>query len=158
MNAKDLLERFECHQYTGQTCTDVTYFFRAPKPIRRLSGESDILYIGKTAQGINSRYRQETRANNSPGNTQQTNIRTTYIFRRLEIPQPTCFFIKVEDFHLQGNDCAAFLEKLRFWDKKFYIGLNIFPETNDIVIPLEKYLLISYADEHLEVPPLNNRV
>ncbi|MGL1077529.1 hypothetical protein ACSTLI_08045 [Vibrio parahaemolyticus] len=34
----------------------VVYFFRSQKPIPRVRGESDILYIGKTKQTIHQRY------------------------------------------------------------------------------------------------------
>ncbi|MEF1175253.1 hypothetical protein [Vibrio sinaloensis] len=34
----------------------VIYFFRSVRPVPRLRGESDILYIGKTKQSIKGRY------------------------------------------------------------------------------------------------------
>lgn len=158
MRSIDLLQQFDWHEYSGQTDSDVTYFFRAPRSINRLRGESDIFYIGKTEQSIRMRYEQETRTINSPKNTQQTNIRTTYIYQQLEIPNPTCYFTKSLVMRLSEYECSVFLEKLKTWDKKFFLGLGVAPHQNRIVIPVEKYLLISYADEHLEVPPLNNRV
>ncbi|MGF1841608.1 MULTISPECIES: hypothetical protein [Vibrio] len=36
----------------------VIYFFRSVRPVPRLRGESDILYIGKTKQSIKGRYLQ----------------------------------------------------------------------------------------------------
>ncbi|OBT30678.1 hypothetical protein [Vibrio splendidus] len=39
----------------------VIYFFRSIKPVPRLRGESDILYIGKTKQSIKGRYFQYAR-------------------------------------------------------------------------------------------------
>lgn len=158
MRAVDLLQRFDWHEYSGQMDSNVTYFFRAPSSISRLLGESDIFYIGKTEQGIRTRYEQETRTINSPKNTQQTNIRTTYIYQRLGLSAPKCYFTKSLDMSLFGDECSVFLAKLRTWDKKFYLGLEVNSDRNQVVVPVEKYLLVSYADEHLEVPPLNNRV
>ncbi len=158
MYADDLLQRFDWHEYMGQMDSNVTYFFRAPSSISRLRGESDIFYIGKTEQGIRVRYEQETKTINSPKNTQQTNIRTTYIYQQLGISKPKCYYTKNLDMVLSGDECSMFLEKLRTWDKKFFLGLQINPDHNQVVVPVEKFLLVSYANEHLEVPPLNNRV
>jgi hypothetical protein len=34
----------------------IVYFFKSVKPIPRVKGESDILYIGRTEQSLNKRY------------------------------------------------------------------------------------------------------
>ena len=51
---------------------------------------------------------------------------------------------------LSSEEEQRFSQRLRTWDKRAYIGMG------DHYRPtLEKYLLITYADEHLELPPLN---
>ncbi len=61
--------------YSGQSDCDVTYLFVLDRPVARLVGVSDILYIGKTEQAVRTRCHQETRPSNSASSTQQTNIR-----------------------------------------------------------------------------------
>jgi hypothetical protein len=151
----DLIKELSWEKYEGQVDSNVTYFFLAPNVISRLRGESKVLYIGKTTQCIKKRYDQETNANNSPKNTQQTNIRTTYIYKQLKMQYPECYYTKQIDIKITGDECKKFLEKLKTWDKKFFLGLA---DQKTIKVPLEKYFLVSYADKHLEVPPLNNRV
>jgi len=56
---------------------------------------------------------------------------------------------------LDGDEKCQFLEKIKTWDKRYFNELN--SEDARISVPLEKYLLVMFADEHLEVPPLNNR-
>ena len=50
MNFSGIQNRFEGEMYSGQMDSDVTYAFVLNKPVPRLVGESDILYIGKTEQ------------------------------------------------------------------------------------------------------------
>lgn len=56
---------------------------------------------------------------------------------------------------LSDNERSAFMEGLRTWDKKAFLVLSEKPGTDP---SLEKYLLVRYAMEHLEVPPLNSRM
>jgi hypothetical protein len=48
---KELFSSDEAKQDKG-----IVYFFKSQKAIPRVKGESDILYIGKTKQTLNSRY------------------------------------------------------------------------------------------------------
>jgi hypothetical protein len=50
------------------------------------------------------------------------------------------------------------MKGLRTWDKKGFLSLSERPNADQIEPSLEKYLLVCYAVEHLEVPPLNNRM
>ncbi|MCZ6804722.1 MAG: hypothetical protein O7D86_12525 [Proteobacteria bacterium] len=158
MLAEALFSQFDWIEYSGQMESDVTYFFRSPKLIRRLRGESDILYIGRTENAIRVRYKQETRTNNLPKNTQHTNIRTTYVYRRLGMKKPECFYTKSLNVELPADELRQFTEKVMTWDKKFYL-MNLdagMIETKPF--SMEKYLMVNYADEHLEVPPLNQKI
>ena len=143
-------------EYSGQRDRSVTYIFVASKPIARLRGESDILYIGKTDGEIRKRFKDETENNNTPKNTQATNIRMTHVFRQLNLAgiSYTCFFVEKTTLHLPSEIERTFAEKLRTWDKNAYVRMT---RMADFSMPtMEKYLLITYADEHLELPPLNN--
>lgn len=155
MNSEYLRQRFDCQQYSGQDTGNVTYFFISETPIQRLRGESDILYIGKTRGPIRNRYLAETATNNTPGCDQNTNIRTTYIYKIISPNGPQCFYIQEMFLTLDGDEKCQFLEKIKTWDKRYFNELN--SEDARISVPLEKYLLVMFADEHLEVPPLNNR-
>ena len=132
----------------------MTYVFVASCPIPRLRGESDILYIGETDNTINTRYRQETETNNTGKNTQNTNIRTTHVFRKIRQAgiSVTCYFMKHKLVRLQPENAKSFARKLQTWDKRTYMEMRDYSNPT-----IEKYLLVSYADEHLELPPLNNR-
>ena len=125
-------------------------------PIRCLKGDSDILYIGKTKQAIRSRFAQETRTNNTEGNTQLTNIRMTHVFSQLGLDNTKCFYVNKPDQMLSGDEKRDFVERLRTWDKGFYQKTAKGNPTEQTTVPFEKYLLVMYADEHLEVPPMNN--
>ena len=157
MNFVDIRKDFAWVRYSGQQDKFVTYVVVASQPVPRLKGESDILYIGETDNTIQNRYKQETETNNTPRNTQMTNIRLTYAFRQLRHMgiTATCYFVKgkcVITPPLSLSDANAFAEKLETWDKRTYL------KTSDFTIPsIEKYLLVTYADEHLELTPLNNR-
>lgn len=159
MNFTDIEEEgFGWIEYRDQQDRGVTYVFVAEKPIFRLRGNSDILYIGKTDNSIQIRYRQETETNNTPRNTQRTNIRLTHVFRQLRRMgiEATCYFTKGQAVSppLSSGCSNAFSEMLKTWDKGSYIAST----TSDFASPsIEKYLLVTYAEEHLELPPLNNR-
>lgn len=158
MNFTDIQDRFEWVSYSGQMDSDVTYAFVMNRPVARLVGESDILYIGKTEQAIRVRYEQETRTKNSPRNTQQTNIRTSFVFEKLGLENVKCFYVKGLTVDLSGIDCDTFLEGLQTWDKKAFLALSERPVPPSLAVSLEKYLLVLYTSAHLEVPPLNNRM
>ena len=153
MNREELLAQFDWIEYDGQMDSDVTYFFAAQEPVGRLRGRSDILYIGMTERAIRVRYEEETRTVNSPKNRQNTSIRTTHVYRALCLDSPTCYYTKTLNVELNGTEKARFLNKLMNWDKRFFLKQD---ELATLLVPLEKYLLVQYADEHLEVPPLNN--
>jgi len=144
--------------FSNQVDKNVTYLFALNRRVARLSGASDILYIGKTEQAIARRYEQETRTNNTSRNTQQTNIRMTHVFQRLGIQNVTCHYTKTLSHTLSGAERARFLAECATWDKKFYMQLEGQETASFLEVPLEKYLLVCYAAEHLEVPPMNNRM
>ena len=158
MNFRDIDKDFNWIRYRAQQDRGVTYAFVAEKPIPRLRGKSDILYIGKTDNSIQTRYRQETETNNTPRNTQMTNIRLTHVFRQLRRMgiEATCYFTKGQTVNppLSFRCSEAFSKMLKTWDKRSYIDSNTFDFTSPSI---EKYLLVTYAEEHLELPPLNNR-
>jgi hypothetical protein len=158
MNFATLRDQFDWVPFSGQMDSDVTYAFVLNRAVARLIGESDILYIGKTEQAIRARYEQETRTKNSPKNTQQTNIRTTFVFDKIGLENVACYYIKALTTVLSGGVCDEFLERLRTWDKKSFLALSERPRSPGLGVSLEKYLLVQYASEHLEVPPLNNRM
>ena len=158
MNLATLRDQFDWVPFSGQMDSDVTYAFVLNRPVPRLIGESDILYVGKTEQAIRVRYEQETRTKNSPKNTQQTNIRTTFVFDKIGLENVECYYVKALTTVLSGGVCDKFLEGLRTWDKKSFLALSENPRSPGLEVSLEKYLLVQYASEHLEVPPLNNRM
>jgi hypothetical protein len=158
MNFAVLCDRFEWVLYSGQMDSDVTYTFGLNRPVTRLVSESDILYIGKTEQAIKIRYEQETRTKNSPRNTQQTNIRTSFVFEKIGLANVKCYYVRSLTANLTGAEWAEFLEGLRTWDKKAFLTLSESPKAALDEVSLEKFLLVRYAKEHLEVPPLNNRM
>ena len=154
MNSECLFQRFTCHQYDGQHDTGLTYFFVSTSSIHRLRGESDILYIGKTKASIRNRYLAETATKNTLGCDQNTNIRTTHVYSIICPKGPRCFYIKEMFLTIEGDDKNLFFEKLKIWDKRYFNELH--KDDARVILPLEKYLLVMFADEHLEVPPLNN--
>ena len=104
----------------------MTYVFVASRPIPRLRGESDILYIGETDNRINTRYRQEAETNNTGKNTQNTNIRTTHVFRQIYQAgiSVTCYFMKHKVVRLQPETTKSFAPKLQTWDKRTYMEIR----------------------------------
>ena len=158
MNYSDINDRFQWHTYAGQMDSDVTYMFVLNQPVGRLAGSSDILYIGKTEQSIRARYEQETKTKNSPGNTQQTNIRTTFVFGKIGLDRVRCYYVKNLTFSPSDTERETFMDTLRTWDKKSFIALSERARLPALEVSLEKYLLVRYASEHFEVPPMNNRM
>lgn len=157
MDFKTVQREFKWHRYEEQNDNCVTYMFVAGTSIPRLIGASDILYVGQTTQTIKKRFNQETRSINSSGNTQNTNIRMTHILSHRNIIDYTCVYtaglMMDLDCLLQEN----FLEKLKIWDKKSFLKYVDAYFSRVLTIPIEKYILVEYAHEHLELPPLNNR-
>lgn len=138
--------------------SDVTYVFVGRSAVPRMVGDSDILYIGKTEQAIKVRFEQETRTSNSPRNTQQTNIRLTHILGKIGVNNYQCFYVKELVMKLSGTKKTEFLEKIQTWDKQFFLKLKESNSGGSLEVPIEKYLLVTYTHEHLELPPLNNRM
>ena len=153
MNFADLDFVPDWIRYRGQTNRQVIYVFVASNPIIRLRGQSDILYVGRTSGSIRKRFNEETATNNTSGNTQNTNIRTTYIFGKMKELRidSKCYFTQQDILHLTSRDASTFSDKMRTWDKRAYRNTSDFAKPN-----IEKYILINYANEHLELPPLNN--
>ena len=154
MDFQDIESWAQWFKYCGQQDNAVTYVYVASRPVPRLRGQSDILYIGETENAINVRYKQETQTNNTGKNTQNTNIRTTHVFG--QIPQEgisvTCYFTKHKFLPLRQGNAQSFALMLKTWDKRAYTKMGNYSNPT-----IEKYLLVSYADQHLELPPLNNR-
>ena len=156
MYFQDIINKFRWLKYDEQIDKSVTYIFVSQKRICRLKGYSDILYIGKTKQSIKKRYKQEIVSINTNGNSQSTNLRITHILSEYGLNNCCCYFTKTLSTRLTQNERTNFLSKLKIWDKRFYLN-NYNNIVNRNVIPLEKYLLILYSHEHLELPPMNNR-
>jgi hypothetical protein len=154
VNFQAIHNQFPWVQFTGQSIANVTYVYVLNRHVPRLFGESDILYIGKTRQTMSRRFRQETTFSNTPGNTQHTNIRLTHIFGHLNLANVICYFTAQTDCSLQIAD--PFIKHLQVWDKRCY--RRCVTSGNPVVISLEKRLLVTYAVDHDEVPPLNNRM
>ena len=152
MHFDDIKSQYTWARFSGQNTANVTYIFVSKTNVARLRGSSDILYIGKTDRSIGSRFSEETNTNNTTGNTQLTNIRLTYIIRQLGISNVECYF--TAQLNQATTDCE-FVERLRTWDKKKYLLLKRGALEQ---LSVEKYLLVNYAHDHLEVPPLNNRI
>ena len=57
-NSDDLASEFRELLSSDEAKKDkgIVYFFKSQKPVPRVKGESDILYIGKTKQSLNKRY------------------------------------------------------------------------------------------------------
>jgi hypothetical protein len=158
MNYETIRENHDWIEFSTQIDKNVTYVFVFNRAVASLSGASDILYIGKTEQTIAKRYEQETSTNNTSRNTQQTNIRMTHVFQRLGLQNVKCYYTRTLSHSLSGEEMTKFLRECRTWDKKFCIQLEEQTTEASLEVPLEKYLLVCYAAEHLEVPPMNNRM
>ena len=158
MNFASLQRDFKWLSFDNQMDSDVTYVFVGQSKVPRMIGVSDILYIGKTEQAIKIRFEQETRASNSPKNTQQTNIRMTYILDKIGTNDYQCFYVRKLVMKMSGAKTTDFLEKIKTWDKQFFLKLMDSHSGGSLDVPIEKYLLVTYTHEHLELPPLNNRM
>ena len=158
MNFSEFKKQFDWVPFDGQMDSGVTYVFVSDTEIPRMVGASDILYIGKTDQSIKVRFEQETRTKNSPRNTQQTNIRMTHILGKLGTDHYRCFYTKNLEMRLPDLEQEEFIEKLKVWDKQFFLKLTDAHAGGNMTVPIEKYLLVGYTHEHLELPPLNNRL
>ncbi|MEI8139899.1 MAG: hypothetical protein WCI03_08535 [bacterium] len=154
MDFKTIQNQRQWAQYDGQSIANVTYVYVLNRQVSRLFGSSDILYIGKTLQTMSRRFRQETTVNNTLGNTQHTNIRLTHLFGHLNLANVICYFTAQTDCPFQNAD--PILQHLQVWDKRCY--RRCVTSGNPVVISLEKRLLVTYAVDHGEVPPLNNRM
>jgi len=154
MDFQAIHNQYQWVQYTGQSIANVTYVYVLNRHVPRLFGKSDILYIGKTRQAMSRRFKQETTVNNTLGNTQHTNIRLTHLFGHLNLANVNCYFTTQTDCPLQNAD--PFLQHLQVWDKRCY--RHCVTSGNPVSISLEKRLLVTYAVDHGEVAPLNNRI
>ena len=158
MNFKDGLAGEKWEEFTGQQVREATYMYVASdKSIRRLKGESNILYIGST-QSLNRRHKDETKDRIVQPNTQSTNTRLSYLLPRLTTDKDIdlehkLYFTKVRVKRLAPNEKYDFANLLRVWVKSAHTKGTIDLNTP----PLETYLLVRYAADHLELPPLNNR-
>ncbi len=153
MDFQSIKNLWQWTAYSGQSTNNVTYIYVLNHAVSRLRGQSDILYVGETTKSIVKRYKQETGTKSTGGNTQLTNIRLTNIFGALGLSNVSCYFVDQMTQQIPPGD--SFLSKLQVWDKKRYLEVV---NQNPISVSLEKYLLVTYAADHLEVPPLNNRV
>lgn len=150
----ELKKRINFVEFSGQKDSDVTYCFVYNNMIPRLISSSDIIYIGKTEQPIKKRYYQETNTQFSEKNLQKTNIRTTYVYEKLGLNNVKCFFTTALTIELSDEELKTFLEQLKAFDIQ-YRSYILSKNTNKV--DLEKYLLVSYSSDHLELPPLNNK-
>ena len=149
---KSIQAQFKLVQFASQDTPNATYVFVLNRSIPRLSRSSDILHVGETDDPIASRYQQETSTNNTKGNTQATNIRLTHVFGKLGLStNATCHFTTQRTVQLTPND--PFLQDLMIWAKTNW---RIVAHGSTPVVSLEKYLLVKYAVDHWELPPLNN--
>ena len=139
--------------YSGQTSKNVTYIWVLNRTVPRLVDCSDILYIGATQQPISKRFTQETRTASGGGNTQGTNIRLTHVLSQLGVQNCKLYF--TSQVLCPVIQQSPFFANLQIWDKKNFLA---FAQHNPASVSLEKYLLVMYAADHFEVPPLNNRV
>ena len=150
---------FRWHPFTGQRTRNVTYFYAVTPAVRRLRGESSVLYVGQTENEIAARYKQETETNNTPGNTQATNIRTSYVMRQLRAhgDHIDMFFTESISFVLPKEHVVSYGRLLETWNKNNFVKQFKPRPDGTLSCEIEKFLIANYADEHLEVPPLNNR-
>lgn len=156
MNFNSIPGHFKWIRFSNQTDKNVTYIYVIDRQINRFIGSSDILYVGKTKQPINKRYNQQINANNTPGNTQSTNIRLTHIFGSIGLSNCECYYTCQMDYILPRPIQNGFLKELETWDKNHYLKVKPPTPNTRVTVSLEKYFLVKYAVDHLEVPPLNN--
>ena len=159
MNFEDISSAYEWEFLSGQDYNNVTYVVVASKHIPRLWGESNILYVGFTKGAIRNRYKQQTTTRPRPRSSQNTNTRNTHVLKRLEGMGIThcVYFVQESLVTLEHGKRAEFDSLLESWVISVYNadkdrGYEANPPPS-----LERYLLVKYANEHLELPPLNNR-
>ncbi len=149
--------RFPRQRFSGQENRGVTYMYVSKPAIPRVRGQSPILYVGKTEQSIARRIQDETRSNNTPGNTQNTNIRLSAVFAEVARSGHSIetYFTKGLAFTPSTADRDAMLAILQVWDKRAWVELtrNGSPAAG---LSIEKFVLCHYAAAHLELPPMNN--
>jgi len=151
-------QRFQWHRYTEQDDASVTYIYTVAPPVSRLNGRSSVLYIGKTEQPISKRFAQETRTNNTPGNSQATNIRTSHISQLLldRGDKISLYYTRSLSFDLLGREAEEFGRNLQTWNKSHFQRFFKPDSRGKVTVSIEKYLLVEYAKNYWEVPPLNN--
>ena len=141
MNFEDI--DVDWKRFRDQEDEGVTYVYVAERPLRRLRGTSDILYIGRTTGSIKLRVQQQTTtAPLERGGG--TNSRLTHVLNQLRGWR--CFYVDGSRWPLSPSD-----------RREFNGLMDIFTaRQRGFRLTLEKYLLVYYFDEHLELPPLNN--
>ena len=157
MNFYDIKERIQWTPFDGQGDSKVTYVFVAPNPRERLNGKSDILYIGRTSSPIKDRHKAQTSTRPTPKSTQSTNVRMTHVLKRLNDMgiEHAIYFCPIECWKLPKGEVDSFSCLLELWSKRAHVRHR---KAGALEYPtLETYLLVKYANEHLELPPLNNR-
>jgi hypothetical protein len=150
---------FRWQAFAGQSIRDVTCFYAITPPAGRLRGRSSVLYIGQTTNAIDARYRQETETNNTLGNTQATNIRTSHVFRAIRArgDRIELYFTEGISFRLPKERVDQYGQLLEIWNKNHYVKHFKPNPDGSLDLEIERFLLSHCADEHLEVPPPNNR-
>lgn len=53
---EEFREQFRCVLEVAESISNIVYFWRSEKPIPRVIGDSNILYIGQTSRSLNGRY------------------------------------------------------------------------------------------------------
>lgn len=129
--------------FSGQDDEGVTYIYVSRRPVSRLKGSSDILYVGQTTGSISRRIQAQTTTSPRRGGG-DTNSRLSYILSQLGGWR--CFYVDGYLWPMSPADRQRF-NRVR----------NVFTsQKKGARLTFEKYLLVLYADEHLELPPLNN--
>jgi len=149
--------RFPWQRFSGQQDQGVTYLYVSKPAVARVRGQSPILYMGKTEQSIAKRVQDETRSNNTLGNTQNTNIRLSAVFAELSGAGHSIetYFTQGLSFRPSPADRDAMLAILQGWDKRAWIELTR-GGSAAADLSIEKFMLCHYAAAHLELPPMNN--
>ena len=141
MNFEDI--DVEWREFSDQEDEGVTYVYVSGHPVLRLRGTSDILYIGQTTGRISQRVQQQTTTPPQEGGG-GTNSRLTYVFN--ELRGWRCFYVDGQRWPMSPAD-----------RREFNRLMDIFTARGrGARLTFEKYLLVLYFEEHLELPPLNN--
>jgi hypothetical protein len=151
------IARFRWQRFARQEDRRVTYMYVSKPAIRRVRGLSPILYVGETEQTLAKRVRDEMHSNNTPGNTQNTNIRLSAIFAELSRAGHSIetYFTQGLAFSPSPADLAVMLDILHVWDKRAWVELTQ-KGSPAVEVSIEKFVLCHYAAAHLELPPMNN--